>query len=87
MSVSSVDTMCSSWPSNTVKLASGPAVVTIQALIPNAVATAAAYDIAPPYINDSGAAVGSLKGLLMLEGSAYQCFFFVHYIGCQVPNN
>lgn len=59
----------------------------MQAFIPNAVATAAAYDIAPPYINDSGVAVALLKGLLMLDGGAYQCLFFVHYIGCQVSNN
>ena len=40
--VFAVDTMCSSWLSNTVRLASDPAAVTMQALTPNAVATAAA---------------------------------------------
>ena len=48
--VSWVETMCSSWPSNTVRFASELAAVTMQDLTPKAVATAAAYDIAPPCI-------------------------------------
>lgn len=47
-----VGTTCSSWPLKTARSASGPAAVTTHAFVPYALATAAAYEIAPPCFSE-----------------------------------
>ena len=49
VSVAAAGTTCSSWPTNTERSVPGAAAVTTHARTPNALATAAAYDIAPPW--------------------------------------
>ncbi len=90
---SSVDTMCSSCPSNTVRLASEPAAVTMQDLTPNAVATAAAYEIAPPCIALLKSCIYRQHVLLCqaqrqqtMQVYPYQSLFLVHNVDCQVAH-
>lgn len=89
VNVSSVDTMCSSCPSKTVRLTSEPAAVTMHDLTPNAVATAAAYEIAPPCSHVSIRCLGGNRiscDSTVLLVHAYQCLFLVNNIDCQVAH-
>ena len=65
-----VGTTCSSWPLKTARSASGPAAVTTHAFVPYALATAAAYAIAPPCFQNTHS---QLLALRYAAGKGHTC--------------